>query len=801
METVDLCDSDEEELDSAPQRKRLKSKRTVDEAPAPVVSAASILAPLADVQSPNKRQLPPSITQSSAPKASPKKAKAPASDSPAVASSGVRLPLDGMRVAVTGVMTVAGRARIEDMIGELGGKLAAAVSGKTSFLIAGDLLEDGRPVSEGSKHRAATDKGVPVLSEEVFLAKYTPAAPPVTAPASAMRPTASLQGGASLSALTPAAPPRTSSVVAVRGDDLWVDRHRPHTAADLVGHGELVRKLSDWLRGWAAVHVLKTAKPPAYSKENAGAKAALLSGPPGIGKSSLAGIVARQLGYEVLELNASDTRNKGQIDSKLMDAVSSRAISCTSSSSSSSSSSGSVLRNRLVIMDEVDGMGGADRGGMAELIKIIKLAKIPIIAICNDRMSAKVRSLANHCFDLRVKRPTKAQIAARLVAVAKQEGLAVDSNAAEMLAEQAGNDIRAAINALQMWRYSSQSLGYGDMKQGMARIEKDKVLRQTAFDSCLQILSGPKANWEERYNSFFIDYSLCPLLIQQNYIDAAKSGVFRQPQLDDASKMDALAAAADAVSDMDLVGARIRGQDQHWELLPTQAVFCLAVGQPIAGFQAFPAFPAWLGKYSTTNKTARLVRELVQHTSLSVGQGFTAMRLDYAPYLRTQLLQPLLAQGKEGVEQVLARLQHYGLTREDMMETLREMQFKGLDPAAADPFDRVDTATKTALTKAYNSSAHMSQTAVPELGSVKKGKRAAAGASEEVLAEEGEEALEAAQLAAEEDNGGGDEEDEDVEALKAKLANKRKGKAAAGGAGAAAKTKQTSSAAAAKKKK
>ena len=36
-------------------------------------------------------------------------------------------------------------------------------------------------------------------------------------------------------------------------------------------------------------------------------------------------------------------------------------------------------------MDEVDGMGGSDRGGMGELVKIIKLSKCPIICICNDR--------------------------------------------------------------------------------------------------------------------------------------------------------------------------------------------------------------------------------------------------------------------------------------------------------------------------------------------------------------------------------------------------------------------------------
>ena len=39
-------------------------------------------------------------------------------------------------------------------------------------------------------------------------------------------------------------------------------------------------------------------------------------------------------------------------------------------------------------------------------------------------------------FDLRVKRPTKQQIALRMVAIGRQEGLAIETNAAEMLVEQ-----------------------------------------------------------------------------------------------------------------------------------------------------------------------------------------------------------------------------------------------------------------------------------------------------------------------------------------------------------------------------
>jgi replication factor C subunit 1 len=403
-----------------------------------------------------------------------------------------------------------------------------------------------------------------------------------------------------------------------------------------------VNKLKEWLSKWNMYHIKKTSK-PVFSKENPGAKAVLISGPPGIGKTTMATIISKAVGYDVLEMNASDTRNKNNIIEKVSDVCLSHAISMNGHTS-----------RRVVIMDEVDGMGGSDRGGIQELIKVIKSSRSPIICICNDRQSPKIRSLANHCYDLRVRRPTKTQIASRAVQIAAKEGLQVDNNAAEMLVEQSGNDIRQVLHAMQMWGAHASIMRYMDLKDGLKRIEKDKVLRQSPFDACQMILSGSRSdlNLNDRYNSFFIDYSLLPLLIQQNYIDASKGGIFKKPNLSDEAKMDLLSVAADAVSDMDLAGSSIRDDDLHWELLPAQAAMSLRVGTTIEGFQGFPSFPAWLGKYSTTTKSKRLTKELVLHTALSIGQGFIGIRLDYASYMRDALLKPLLSNESDAVTKV-----------------------------------------------------------------------------------------------------------------------------------------------------
>lgn len=64
----------------------------------------------------------------------------------------------------------------------------------------------------------------------------------------------------------------------------------------------------------------------------------------------------------------------------------------------------------VLIMDEVDGMSAGDRGGVADLILSIKMSKIPIICICNDRYSQKLKSLVNYCLLLSFRKPTKQQV-------------------------------------------------------------------------------------------------------------------------------------------------------------------------------------------------------------------------------------------------------------------------------------------------------------------------------------------------------------------------------------------------------
>ena len=62
-------------------------------------------------------------------------------------------------------------------------------------------------------------------------------------------------------------------------------------------------------------------------------------------------------------------------------------------------------------------MSSGDRGGITAIIDIIKKTKIPIICICNDRQSTKIRSLAGHCYDIKFHKPDQRLIIKRMAEI------------------------------------------------------------------------------------------------------------------------------------------------------------------------------------------------------------------------------------------------------------------------------------------------------------------------------------------------------------------------------------------------
>ena len=144
-------------------------------------------------------------------------------------------------------------------------------------------------------------------------------------------------------------------------------------------------------------------------------------------------------------------------------------------------------------------------------------------------------------------------------------------------------------------------------------------------------------------------------------------------------------------------------------------------GFAISGSCMNPAFSSWFGRNSTRTKCKRLAGDLALHLGQRISGSRDAVRRDYLGPLARHLTQPLVDEGGAGVEATIARLDEYGLSREDLFEALPDLQ---LGDAKVPGLDKLDTKAKTHFTKTYNAGSHTSQALQPQnLVAKKKRKR------------------------------------------------------------------------------
>ena len=164
-------------------------------------------------------------------------------------------------------------------------------------------------------------------------------------------------------------------------------------------------------------------------------KAMLLYGPPGCGKTSLVYALAKQEDLEIVEINASDFRNKDHVLQILKPATQQASI---------------FGADKIILIDEIDGMSGQkDRGGVQAVVDVIKNTKFPIFITANDPWLDKLRTLRNYCQLVGFERLESNTIAELVTRICKQEEVIFDELAIRKLTLSSGGDLRAAINDLQ----------------------------------------------------------------------------------------------------------------------------------------------------------------------------------------------------------------------------------------------------------------------------------------------------------------------------------------------------------------
>jgi replication factor C large subunit len=291
---------------------------------------------------------------------------------------------------------------------------------------------------------------------------------------------------------------------------MWSEKHRPQIISDMLGNEEPRAAIVEWFAKWKK-----------------GTKPLLLVGPPGIGKTTIAYLVAKQFGYDMIGLNASDARSKSRINEILTPVL----------------GNVSVLGTPMIFVDEVDGIHGrGDYGGAAALVDILKEPTVPIILAANDDTIDKMKGIKKVVKIIHFKRIPPRLLRVYLENILKKEDAKLSPGSLIKVIDKSHGDIRSMINL-------TQSLVTGFNPE-----------TETSFESI---------NVEDGVNAFF----------KANSIEEAR-GVLYSMQIDPRTKIDAfyssiitsdldnitLAKYLNVISNADMLYGKII-KTQNWRLL------------------------------------------------------------------------------------------------------------------------------------------------------------------------------------------------------------------------------------------
>jgi len=309
----------------------------------------------------------------------------------------------------------------------------------------------------------------------------------------------------------------------------WVDKYKPDCATDIFGNTKQIKEIIKWLK------IFKGEVKPTASFKNG----LLISGPPGIGKTSIAHILLRDMGYDIIEFNASELRTSKVISDKLKTILSGKSIKTMFNKNIKSG----------IIMDEVDGVESRRECSATDLSEFInytfikeqeklkhinkklkkmpkkKLTKIcvntnPIICICNF-INKSVNSLLKDVHHIRFTGPSDNDVLQLLLKINTAENLKLNPTILNLIVPYCQNDLRRTINILEYVAGFIKTKGDVTSSQIIAFINKigNKDVDVGLFEAINTVFFTEDSSIESLLQCYNTDQNFIPFIIHENFVD------------------------------------------------------------------------------------------------------------------------------------------------------------------------------------------------------------------------------------------------------------------------------------------
>jgi replication factor C large subunit len=408
----------------------------------------------------------------------------------------------------------------------------------------------------------------------------------------------------------------------------WTVKHRPKMPADIAGNKPTIQQILDWLELWKK-------GPPKK-------RALLLHGPPGTGKTVSVEAAANERGLDLVEINASDKRNRDALEKTIGLATRQSDL---------------FGRSRLVLIDEVDGINlSEDRGAVDTIVRLVEDTQVPVILTANDPWDPKIGPIRNATTMIEYRRLGLRDAVPYLKKICQKEGIEVEEQALRLIVDRNQGDMRSIMNDLQVLTSGRKKLTYEETTWLGFRDRRASI-----FDALKTVFTSPTCLQARRATDMAnVDLDM---FFEWVYENAPR-------QLNDPRD---LSHAMSALAQADLYQARI-DRTRAWELLP------YALEMETAGVAMSKEFtkPAWIPMkfperiqlLSRTRKKRAIEAELGRSIGARCHISSRRAIPHYLPYIK-YVLEKNQSEG--------ARLVEWLGVSEDAMEYL------GVKPTPAEP--------------------------------------------------------------------------------------------------------------------
>jgi DNA polymerase III delta prime subunit len=264
----------------------------------------------------------------------------------------------------------------------------------------------------------------------------------------------------------------------------WTNLYRPSKREDFVGNASAVDAIEKWLQSW------KGKTPPKK-------RAIFLYGPPGIGKTSIAQVLADEYDFDLIEINASDARNKSNLEEVLGKAIKQNVTL--------------FGKRRLILLDEMDGLSGTnDRGGVSFIAQSIDDSTSPMILVANtvkENMETRFSSILRKVTSIEFKPLTFQEVYDKLDKIAKDQGIKVHPDVFDMIAMKTDGDLRSAIVDLETISSGKDVVALGDSDVLNKRDRREltpnilnKIFSATSVQEARKTIRQSMINYDDLYD-------------------------------------------------------------------------------------------------------------------------------------------------------------------------------------------------------------------------------------------------------------------------------------------------------------